>query len=237
MGHSMPTQPGPVRRGVILDVDGTLVDTNYPHILAWWHAFRTIGRVVQMSELHQLVGMGADQLIPRVLGRPDEQVKRAHSHYYAPYLEQLVRLPRADEFVKAVAGLGLDVVLATSAQPEEVTKLVETLGAGDAVREVTSTEDVEHSKPAPDLITAALAKGGLAAECCLMVGDTPWDVTAAGQAGLGCIGVLSGGFSADLLRAAGAVAVYRDVAELLDQLGGSPIGALAAAATAGPAPR
>src|SRR3954452_13166627 len=109
----MPTHGSGSRRGVIFDLDGTLVDTNYTHVVAFWHAFRRAGHVVPMSSIHELVGMGADQLIPRILGSEDPVVKLAHTHYYAPYLEQLTRFERADELVKAVAGLGLEVVYAT----------------------------------------------------------------------------------------------------------------------------
>lgn len=213
--------------GIILDVDGTLVDSNYLHIVAWWQAFRAAGHDVAMSDLHALVGQGADQLVSAVLGDPDDAVHRAHSRFYAPYLGQLRRFPRADELVRAIDALGLVVVLATSAAPEEVEALLETLDADDAVTCVTGSADVERAKPAPDLVEAALSKAGLSAENCLMVGDTAWDVTAAGEAGVRCTGVLSGGVDASRLRAAGAVEVYRDVAALLDALTDSPIGELA----------
>lgn len=224
----MTSEP-PRRRGVLFDLDGTLVDTNYAHVLAWWHAFRTAGYDVAMADIHRKVGMGADRLVAALIDREDEQVATGHRHFYAPYLEQLQPFDSAAELLRAAAGLGLEVVLASSAEQEEVDALVAALGVGDVVSAVTSSADAEASKPAPDILAAALARTGLQAADCVLVGDTVWDVEAAAKAGMPCIGVLSGGIPAAELRAAGAVEIYRDAAELLEKIDSSPLGRLAAA--------
>lgn len=157
--RGVPTSQ-PSRRGVIFDVDGTLADTNYLHIVAWWQAFRTAGHEVVMSDLHALIGMGADQLLPRLVGSEDAAIKRSHTRFYSPYLDSLRRFPKADELLKACAGLGLEIVLATSAPKEEVAALREALDADDVISEVTSSEDVEMSKPAPELLEVTLGKTG-----------------------------------------------------------------------------
>jgi len=203
------------------------VDTNYLHIVAWWQAFRTAGHDVVMSDLHALIGMGADQLLPRLVGSEDAAIKRSHTRFYSPYLDSLRRFPKADELLKACARLGLEIVLATSAPKEEVAALREALDADDVISEVTSSEDVETSKPAPELLEVTLGKTGLKAADCIMVGDTAWDMEAAGKAGIPCIGVLSGGIDGSRLSEAGAIAVYRDATELLDHLESSAIGELA----------
>ncbi len=215
------------RRGVLFDLDGTLVDTNYPHVLAWWLAFRTAGYSVAMADIHRKVGMGADQLVSTLVEKEDEQVATGHRHFYAPYLEQLQPFPAAAELLRAAAGLGLEVVLASSAEQEEVDALTAALGADDVVSAVTSSADAAASKPAPDILEAALEQTGLRAADCVLVGDTVWDVEAATRAGMPCVAVLSGGISETELRAAGAVEVYKDAAELLENIEDSRLGQLA----------
>lgn len=215
------------RRGVLFDLDGTLVDTNYPHVLAWWLAFRTAGYSVAMADIHRKVGMGADQLVSTLVEKEDEQVATGHRHFYAPYLEQLQPFPAAAELLRAAAGLGLEVVLASSAEQEEVDALTAALGADDVVSAVTSSADAAASKPAPDILEAALEQTGLRAADCVLVGDTVWDVEAATRAGMPCVAVLSGGISETELRAAGAVEVYKDAAELLENIEDSRLGRLA----------
>lgn len=226
----MPSDSAP-RRGVLFDIDGTLVDTNYPHVLAWWHAFRTAGYTVSVSDIHRKVGMGADLLVSALIEKDDEQVATGHRHFYAPYLEQLQPFPAAAELLRAAAGLGLEVVLASSAEQEEVDAMTAALGADDVVTVVTTSADAEASKPAPDILEAALSESGLQPANCLVVGDTVWDVQAARKAGMPCVGVLSGGISEAELREAGAVEVYRDAAELLEKIEDSPLGRLARSAS------
>lgn len=212
---------------MLFDLDGTLVDTNYPHVLAWWHAFRTAGYSVAMSDIHRRVGMGADLLVSALIDKDDEAVATGHRHFYAPHLEQLQPHPGASDLLRAAAGLGLEVVLASSAEQEEVEAMTAVLGAEDVVTTVTSSEDAESSKPAPDILEAAPARNGLRAGDCVLVGDAVWDVEAARKAGMPCVAVLSGGISAAELRDAGAVETYRDAAELLEKIEDSRLGRLA----------
>ena len=215
------------RRGLVFDVDGTLIDTNYLHVAAWWQAFRERGYDVRMADIHEAIGMGSDKLMDRLLGKRDSSVSAAHSRYYAPYLGRLRPFPRAAELLRAVASQGLAVVLASSAKGEEIGLMVDTLQAGDVIETVVSSSDADESKPEPDLVQVAIERGRLDPAECVMVGDTAWDVQAAARAGVPCIGVRTGGWSADSLRSAGAVAVYDDVADLLTKLEDSPIAGLA----------
>lgn len=221
------TPDPPPRRGVLFDLDGTLVDTNYPHVLAWWRAFRTAGYDVAMADIHRKVGMGADLLVAALIDTDDEQVATGHRHYYAPNLEQLAPFPAAADLLRAAARLGLEVILASSAEQEEVDALTAVLDAGDVVSVVTSSADADASKPAPDILDAALSQTGLAAADCVLVGDTVWDVEAATEAGMPCICLLSGGISAAELREAGAVEIYKNAAELLERIEDSLLGQLA----------
>jgi HAD superfamily hydrolase (TIGR01509 family) len=214
------------RGGVIFDVDGTLLDTNYLHIAAWWQAFRERGHDIRCADVHRALGMGSAEMVERVLGRPDPSVSPAHSRYYAPYLGRMRPLPGAADLLRTTAGLGLDVVLATSAKDDEVDLMLAALGAGDAISAVVSSGDVQQAKPDPGMVQKALDEAGADPGHAVMVGDTVWDVLAAERAGIPCVGLLSGGIAGEQLRAAGAAAVYRDPADLLGDLGASPIGRL-----------
>lgn len=222
-----------VRGGVVFDVDGTLLDTNYLHVVAWWEAFREHGYDVQCADVHRALGMGSAELIERVLGGPDPSVSAAHSRNYAPYLGRIRPLPGGADLLRATARLGLDVVLATSAKPDEVDLMLDALGAGSAVSAVVSSGDVDRAKPDPGIVQKALDESGIDAGHAVMVGDTVWDVIAAERAGIRCIGLLCGGTAAEQLRGAGAADVYRDPAELLENIDTSPIGQLGTR----PAPR
>lgn len=206
---------GPAR-GVLFDVDGTLVDSNYLHVVAWWQAFRSQGHDVAMTDLHRTVGQGSDQFVSTILGRDDAKVRDAHSDFYGQWKHRLVAFPRAADLLRTAKKAGLSVVLATSASEAEARHLTAAIDAEDAIDVVTTNADVDASKPDPDIVHTALTKAALRAQDALFVGDTVWDVKAAQQAGVACIGVCSGGISATELRDAGAVAVYADVAELLD---------------------
>jgi phosphoglycolate phosphatase-like HAD superfamily hydrolase len=218
--------PDERRGGVIFDVDGTLLDTNYLHIAAWWEAFRERGHNVRCADIHQAIGMGSADLIKRVLGRPDPSVSPAHSRFYAPYLGRMRPLPGAAGLLCATARLGLDVVLATSAKDEEIGLMMDALGAGDVVSTVVSSGAVDRAKPDPGIVQKALDESGISPGCAVMVGDTVWDVLAAERAGIPCIGLLSGGIAAEQLRGAGATGVYGGPAALLAGLQASPIGRL-----------
>ena len=208
--------------GVLFDVDGTLVDTNYQHVIAWWHAFRSQGHQVPSTTLHRHIGQGAARLVTSVLGHPDDDVVTAHSDFYGPFLHQVTAFPAVGDLLRRVREAGLRVALATSASKKEAAHLQRAIDSDD-VDVVTDKDDAEESKPDPDILATALEKAGIAADRALVVGDTVWDVEAARRLGLDCVGVLTGGISADELRDAGAVAVYRDVAHLLAEYDGSPL--------------
>src|SRR4051812_14806540 len=210
------------RSGVVFDIDGTLVDDNYLHVIAWWQAFRRHGYDASMAEIHRRIGMGAKDLVDDLLGKPDERVVKGHERYYSPYLEQLRRFPEARELLQDCKARGLSVVLATSAEAKEVEALTDTLEADDWLDAVTGAEDAGAAKPDPEILFAAMKKAGLQADNCVMVGDTVWDIKAATAAGMPCIALLSGGIGRDELEAAGAAAIYPDVAKLRSDLDASP---------------
>ncbi len=214
------------RPAILFDVDGTLVDTNYFHTVAWWRAFQDIGEQVPMSSIHPLIGMGSDQLVERLIGRESEEATELHSEHYEPFKDDIKAFPKASELLRESDRRGARVVLATSSGEEDVPRLCQAVGAGDAVDYVVSKGDVEKSKPAPDIFEAALDRAGLRAEDAAAVGDTTWDVLAARRCGLSCVALQTGGIAAAELVAAGAAAVYEDPSDLLEQLSTSPLARL-----------
>jgi HAD superfamily hydrolase (TIGR01509 family) len=214
---------------VLLDIDGTLVDSNFLHVHAWVQAFDEAGHPVDAWRVHRRIGMGSGRLISELLGddadRLTARVKDGHTERYAALTGLLRRFDGARELVRALAGRGAAVVLSTSAAPEEVERLRAVLDVDDVV-EITGAEDVEEAKPEPDLVQAALDRAGVPAGRAVFVGDSVWDVEAAARAGVPCVGLLSGGTSEAELRDAGAVAVYADAAALLAGLDASPLAAV-----------
>jgi phosphoglycolate phosphatase-like HAD superfamily hydrolase len=223
-----PADDPPRRAGVIFDIDGTLLDTNYLHVTAWWEAFREQGHDVACADIHRAIGLSSDDLITRVLGRPDPSVSEAHSRYIAPYLGRMRPLAGAPELLWATARRGLNVVLATSAKDEELDLMLDALSARDALDTVVSSGDVNQAKPHPEIVQKALEESRTDPARAVMVGDTVWDVLAAQRAGLPCVGLLSGGISEDELRSAGAAETYPGPTALLEKLEGSVIGRLSA---------
>ncbi len=213
----------------IFDVDGTLLDTNYLHIAAWWEAFRERGLDIRSADVHRALGQDSTALVEAVIGRGDDAVIEAHSRHFAPYLGRLRPLPQAADLLRAIAGWGAQVVLATSAKPDELDLMLAALNAGDAISEVLSSADVDKAKPEPDMIQAALDAVGADPARCVMVGDAVWDVLAASRAGVPCVGLLTGGISEQELRDAGAAAIYADPAALLSDLAASPLSRCAVA--------
>jgi len=213
--------------GVIFDVDGTLLDTNYLQIVAWWDAFRERGHDIRCADVHRSLGMGSSDLVERVLGRLDPSVIEAHSRYIAPYLGRMRPLPGAADLLGATARLGLHVVLATSAKDEELDLMLDALGARDSIGTVVSSGDVEKTKPEPDIVRKALSESRTDPGHAVMVGDAVWDMIAARRAGIRGIGVLSGGIGEADLRDAGAAEIYADPADLLGKISASAIGRLA----------
>jgi HAD superfamily hydrolase (TIGR01549 family) len=215
------------RPAVLFDLDGTLLDTNWFHTVSWWQAFQEAGEDIAMARIHPLIGMGSDQLLTELLGEEREGLSDLHSKYYTPFKDELHPFPHAAELLDAVARKGARVVLATSSKEEDLDELLEALGAGDGViDEIVHGDMVGSSKPAPDIFAVALDRLDLGPEQTMVVGDTRWDIEAAAKCGLDVVSVLTGGWTRRDLADAGAVAVYQDVAELLDQLDDSPLARL-----------
>jgi HAD superfamily hydrolase (TIGR01509 family) len=221
-----------MKPGVLFDVDGTLVDTTYLHAVCWWEALRQHDHDVPMAEIHRGIGMGSDKLLDHLLGESrdhdaDEAMSAAHEALYGAWWERLRPMPGAADLLRAVAGRGLAVVLASSAKDHELTKLRAVVGADDVITAATSSSDAEQSKPEPDILQAALDQSDVDPAAAVFVGDAVWDVVAAGKLGIPCIGLTCGGTSAAELTAAGAVATYKDPAELLASLDESAIAQIA----------
>lgn len=219
-------------RGVLFDVDGTLVDSGYLHAVCWWQALRQHGHDIPMATIHRSVGMGSDQLVPHVLGTSaddlgDDQLgalAAAHDALYATYWDRLQPLPGARDLVRRCHDAGFITVLASSAGATELGVLRAALDVDDVLDHATSSDDSDASKPDPGLVQVALDKAGLRPDEAVFLGDSVWDVEAAGKAGLACLGVECGGTSEAELREAGATDVFRDPAELLDRWATSPLG-------------
>jgi HAD superfamily hydrolase (TIGR01509 family) len=216
-----------VRRGVLFDIDGTLVDTSYLHTVSWWQAFRKAGMDVSMARIHRAIGMGSDQLVHEAGdGAADDQAEElatSHDALYSAHWPALRLLPGARELVKHCHSAGLVTVLASSASSAELDVLTTVLELDDVLDAATGSADAGTAKPAPDIVLVALDKAGLEPENAVFVGDAVWDVHACAKAGVRCVGLESGGTSAAELLEAGAVATYRDAADLLARFAGSPL--------------
>ncbi len=213
---------------LLFDIDGTLVDSNEYHVTAWQEVFREAGHEFPREQIHGQIGKGGDNLLPTLLPDLSEEEQEAIAGKHGPryqehYLEQVRPFPGARDLLARGKEEGFTVALATSANPEELEHYVELLGARELIDVTTSKGDVEATKPAPDIFAAAVSKAGVRPEEALVIGDTPYDVLAAKRAGVQAIGLLSGGFPEEDLRAAGAIAIYRDAADLLAQWDASPI--------------
>jgi HAD superfamily hydrolase (TIGR01509 family) len=212
---------------VIFDVDGTLVDSNYLHTLAWARGFREAGETVSMSAIHRLIGMGSDQLVEELVNHGSDEASDGHTAQFEKLMPELEPFPGAAEILNEVHKRGAKVVLASSASENELEAMLEAIRPVEgSIDHMVKKDDVEESKPAPDIFTAAIEAGGLDPAVSVVVGDTVWDIEAAKKCDLRVIGVLTGGISRQELEEAGAVAVYEDVAELLRELDDSPIGEL-----------
>jgi HAD superfamily hydrolase (TIGR01549 family) len=217
---------GEPRRAVLYDVDGTLVDSSYLHVVAWWEAFRAQGHDILMTDIHRCIGMGSEQLVETLLGAPSDEAADAHSDYYAPRLRQLRPFADAAALLRRTHEAGLVVVLATSASDEEAKHLRAAIDADDVIDHMTTSEDADAAKPEADILLAAMESQQLQAENCLFVGDSVWDIEACKRADIPCIALLSGGISEPELTDAGAVAVYRDPAHLLEEFNDAVLGRL-----------
>ncbi len=206
---------------VVLDVDGTLVDTNYHHTVCWARAFESVGVTVPLWRIHRAIGMGGDKLVGTVAGADVEQehgddVRDRWEKEYDAVIEETRLLPGAKDLLAGLREREVGVALASSSIPKHAEHAFELLDAGDLADTATTSEDAEESKPDPELVQVALSRLGADAAC--VVGDSVWDVEAAKRAGVPAYGVLTGGTSRAELEEAGAVAVYRDAADLLERL-------------------
>ena len=202
----------------ILDVDGTLVDTNYHHALAWHRALHAHGHPVQMWKVHRHIGMGGDQILDALIGEEaaaeqGDAIREAEAEAYGELIGEVEPMEGARELIERLRGDGATVILASSAKEEEVDHYLDLLDARDLVDDWTTSADVESTKPDPDLIKAALEKAESDGPA-VMVGDSVWDVKAAKAAGVSTLAVLTGGFSEAELREAGASQVVESIAEL-----------------------
>jgi HAD superfamily hydrolase (TIGR01509 family) len=213
----------------ILDIDGTLVDTNYHHAVAWFRAFRLHGHVVPLWRIHRHIGMGGDKLVASLLSeevdeREGEDIRAAEKAMYFTFIAEVEPLRGARELIQDLHDRGRKVVLASSAKADEVDHYLELLDARSLADGWTTSADVEATKPDPDLVLAAMDQLGDDAKGAIMIGDSTWDCRAAEAAGIRSIAVLTGGFSEEELRAAGAAEVYRSIEELRQGLDDTPLG-------------
>jgi HAD superfamily hydrolase (TIGR01509 family) len=224
-----------VIKAVIFDVDGTLVDSNLQHVEAWREAFSHYSKELTSDEVHAQMGKGGDQLMPVFLSRHElerfgadlERLRvELFTHDYLPGVEPF---PKVRELFERIRDGGMRIALASSAKETELERHQKNLQIEDLVDVAICADDADRSKPCPDIFETALARlDDVAADEAIVIGDTPYDAQAAGQAGLGTIGLLSGGFTEEVLRENGVIAVYRDIADLLEHYDESPLAALTA---------
>ena len=206
-------------RFVVLDVDGTLMDTNYLHTEAWARAFEEVGHRIPRARLHKQIGKGSSLLIREFVEdeETEERINELHSEIYAELQEYGHPLPGAKELISSLRERDYEVWFVTSAKDEELEHHMQELEAESGISGVVNSSAVENPKPAPDIFELALQKAGASPDETVAVGDAVWDVEAADAAGIRTVAVLTGGaFSRQELEEAGAVAVYEDCAELLD---------------------
>ncbi|XYH97736.1 HAD family hydrolase [Sorangium sp. So ce1128] len=225
-------------RGVIFDIDGTLIDSNDAHARAWVDALAEFGHKVQFEEVRRRIGMGGDKLLPEATGISSEspEGKKMSARCSEIFMEQLLpelrAFPGTKELLEELHRRGIKIVIASSAQKEKLRELLKLTGADGVIESATSASDAEQSKPDPDIVEAALGNLGLPPGEVVMIGDTPYDVQAAARAGLRTIGFRSGGWTDTGLT--GAIAVYDGPADLLAQLDTSPIAGGAEGASTAP---
>lgn len=208
----------------LIDIDGTLMDSNLLHVLAWRRAFQRLGRQVEANQILHLMGMGGDQLAPTILGEnaPEDLRERARALYTEEYTEKglsehVEPFRGASDLLVRLRERGVKVVLASSGEQRDIDRYVEELGGREALDGLVSSADVVATKPEPDIFAKALEQVGDGATA-VVIGDTVFDVEAAGKLGLPCVCVLTGGIERHVLEEAGAAAVFNDVADVLDHI-------------------
>jgi HAD superfamily hydrolase (TIGR01549 family) len=203
---------------IVFDLDGTLVDSNYQHAIAWHRAFRKHGYRAAIWEIHRHVGMGGDQFVEALLGEEAENadgdaLRDGHSEEFSKLIGEVEAIEGASELIAELGRAGATVIIGSSAEQDECDHYVEMLGAAERIAGATTSADAEHSKPDPELVETALEKYG-SGGAALMIGDATWDVKAAEAAGVPTLGLLTGGFSESELREVGAVEVSHSIAAL-----------------------
>jgi HAD superfamily hydrolase (TIGR01549 family) len=212
----------------ILDIDGTLVDTNYQHALAWYRAFREHGILLPIWRIHRHIGMGGDQLVGALTDERTEEdkgdeIRSTEKERYFELIDEVSTMEHSRDLIVELKDRGHRVILASSAKEDEVDRYLDLLDAREIADDWTTSADVESTKPEPDLVRAALDRAGGSQDDAVMVGDTPWDIHAANNAGVGTLAVRTGGFGVDELREAGALDVFESVAELCAALDRTPL--------------
>ena len=207
---------------VICDIDGTLVDTNYQHAIAWFRAFRQNEVTVPVWRIHRAIGMGGDQLVAALAGDDVEsdkgdEIRSAEGPLFMAMIEEVEAFEGASELLAELAERGHPVVLSSSAKSQEVEHYLDLLSAREIVTAWTTSDDVDETKPEPDLIEVALEKAAAGEGDGVMLGDSVWDVEAAKRAGIATVGVLTGGYSEDELRDAGAAEVFESIGALRER--------------------
>ena len=212
----------------ILDIDGTLVDTNYQHAVAWYRAFRQNEIVLPVWRIHRHIGMGGDQVIAALTDEKTEEemgedIRAAEKALYLAMIEEVEPLEGARDLIQRLKDAGKTVVMASSAKDDEVDHYLDLLDARELADDWTTSADVEATKPEPDLVKAALDKAGAEPGDAVMLGDTPWDCEAAKRAGVETVALMTGGFSEQELTDAGAVNVFESLPDLLERIEETPL--------------
>jgi HAD superfamily hydrolase (TIGR01509 family) len=216
-----------IRSAALLDVDGTLVDTNYHHAIAWYRAFKAHGIIVPVWRVHRHIGMGGDHMVTALAGPDAEErfgkdIRTSEKKLYAELIDEVEVMDGAHELIQQLKENVHEVVLASSAKSEELDHYLDMLDARELCDAWTSSADVEATKPQPDLVMVAMSK--VRADRAVMIGDSTWDCEAAASAGVQTIALLTGGFSAAELGDAGATDVFESIAELRENLGRTVLG-------------
>lgn len=210
----------------IFDIDGTLVDTNYQHALAWYRALRRYDITTPLWQIHRAIGMGGDQIVthlagPEVERRFGDALRDASGEEFAPFVDEVAPFAGAHDLLEDVRRRGFRTVLASSGKQHDIEHMIDLLDARELVDAWTTSADVDRTKPAPDLLEVAMAKAGGTAAA--MVGDATWDCIAAGRLGIPVLAVRTGGFSVDELTEAGAGRVFSSLLDLRDRLDETPL--------------
>lgn len=212
--------------GVLLDVDGTLIDSNDAHAHAWHAAFREFGYALEYTQVRRLIGMGGDKLMPSAIGIEEESTegekigKRRSEIFEERYLPAIQPFPRTADLLRRMDQAGYKLAVATSSGKAQLAALLRIAKAEPFLDAKTSADDAEHSKPDPDIIRVALHKTGCSAKAVMMLGDTPYDIQAAAKAGIKTVALRCGGWNDTELD--GALAIYDDPADLLKNFDHSP---------------